>query len=168
MLKKPATNRKGFTIVELMAATVFLGIVTLGIGIVLADSHKGYNTMYDRIYSDVVTEGYVARRVFDSTVRKAGRENILVDEAGTWIEVRYYQDSESTALDRYARFYVSGEELKVEYGNLDPGDVLSTRTVCSNVYSCVFSATGSAAQMILRLDNGSETVTVVSSAVAHN
>ncbi|MHC4482766.1 MAG: hypothetical protein ACYSW4_04380, partial [Planctomycetota bacterium] len=101
MLKKRTKNRKGFTVIELMIAVVFLGIVVFGVGIVVADSHKGYNTMYTRIYSDVVADGHIARRTFDSIIRKASSENIQVAEDGSWVEVRFYQDSESTELDRY-------------------------------------------------------------------
>jgi len=187
MLEKRNTNRKGFTpleikisnrgskrfltgftVIELMIAMIFLGIVTVGVGIVLADSQRGWNQMYNRIYSGVVTDGHVARRMFDTVIRKASRQNIQVDGAGTWVEVYYYADANSAVVDRYARFYLSGEELKVEHGNLDPGDVLSTRRICPNVSSCVFTTTGTAVQMVLRLDNGSERATVMSSAVAHN
>lgn len=168
MLKKRTANPKGLTLVELMVATVLSLIVITGIGIILADSQRGWNAMYNRTYSDVVTDGHVVRRMFDRIIRKANRENIQVDDAGTWVEVSYYQDPNSTVLDRYARFYLYGSELKVEYGNLDPGEVLSTQTVCSNVSSCIFSTTGTAVQMVLRLDNGSETATVMSSAIAHN
>ena len=187
MLKKANTNRKGFTpleikisnraskrfltgftVIELMIAMIFLGIVTVGVGIVLADSQRGWNQMYNRIYSGVVTDGHVARRMFDTVIRKASRQNIQVDGAGTWVEVDYYADANSVVVDRYARFYVSVGELKVEHGNLDPGDVLSTQRVCSNVSACVFTVTGPAVQMVLKLDNGSETATVMSSAVTHN
>jgi len=168
MLKKKTTNPKGLTIIELMIVTIFLGIMVLALGIVLADSHRGWNTMYNRVYSDVVTGGHLARRIFDSIIRKASKDHILLDTAGTWVEVQYYQDSDSTELDRYARFYVSGNDLIVEHGNLDPGEILSTQTACSNVSSCTFSRAGKSVQMILRLDDGSETSTVMSSAVAHN
>lgn len=168
MSKNKKKNQKGLTVIELMIVTIFLGIMVLALGIVLADSHRGWNKMYNRVYSDVVTEGHVARRMFDSVVRKASTDHILVDEAGAWAEVQYYQDSDSTELDRYARFYLSGNQLRVEHGNLDPGEVLTTSTVCSNVTSCTFSRAGKSVQMIVKLDNGSETATVMSSAVAHN
>jgi Tfp pilus assembly protein PilV len=168
MSKHKNRNQKGLTVIELMIVTIFLGIMVLALGIVLADSHRGWHTMYNRVYSDVVTEGHVARRTFDSVVRKASTDHISMDPAGAWVEVQYYQDSLSTELDRYARFYVIEGQLKVEHGNLDPGDVLSTTTICSNVTSCTFSRAGKSVQMVLKLDNGSETATVMSSAVAHN
>ena len=168
MSKKNTQNRSGLTAIELMVAVVFLSLAILGIGMVLADSHKGWNRMYNRVYSDVVRDGHIARRVFDSIVRKSSRNHILVDTGGTWAEVRYYADSSSTDFDRYARFYQSGEKLLIEYGTLDPVQVLWTQTVCSNVSSCAFSRSGKAVEMILRLDNGSESATVTTSAVAHN
>ena len=168
MVEKKATNSKGLTIIELMIAVVFLGIAILGIGIVLADSHRGWNAMYDRVYSDVVTDAHIARRMFDGIVRKASRNHITVDTGGTWAELLYYEDWTSTALDRYARFYTANGELYIEYGTLDPKETLRTQTVCSNVSSCVFTRAGGSVQMVLRLDNGSEAATVVSSAVAHN
>jgi hypothetical protein len=168
MLKERTRNRKGLTVIELMLATVFLGLVVLALGMVLADSHRGWIAMYNRVYSDVVTDGHVARRVFDSIIRKASRNHILVDSAGAWVDVRYYQDSSSAVLDRYARFYTSGDDLLVEYGTLDPMEALGTRKLCSNVSSCAFDRVGKSVQMVLKLDNSSETATVVSSAVAHN
>ncbi len=168
MLKKIVTNPKGFTIVELMVTVVISSIVMLGVGIVLADSQRGWNAMYNRIYSDVVTDGYAARKNFDSVIRKASEDSVLLDETGTWVEVHYYQDSSSTELDRYARFYTYGSELKVEYGILDPRQESGTNTVCSNVSFCSFTAKGRAVQMVLRLDDGSQTATIVSSAVMNN
>ena len=103
------TNTKGLTLIEVMVAVLMLGVVILGIGMVLADSQRGWNDMYSRVYSDVVTGGHVARRTFDSTIRKAGKDYVSLAGDGSWVEVRYYQDDTSTDFDRYARFYVDGE-----------------------------------------------------------
>jgi len=176
--KKKITVQRGFTIVEMMVATVIALIVISGIGFIVADSQRGWNAMYDSIYSDVVTDGYVARKTFDSAIRRASGEKFLLDEEATWLEVYYYQDANSTAVDRYMRFYFldggvgnNGEaegQLNIEYGILDPRETLSVQTICGNVSSCVFKGAGRAAQMILTLDNGSQTATVVSSSVMHN
>ena len=168
MAKKKLTTQRGFTIVELMTAVLVASIVIFGIAIILVDSQRGWNNMYNRIYSDVVTDGYVARRTFDVTMRRASREKFLVDGAGSWIEVYYYAGSGSTSVDRYARFFVSGSQLNIEYGKLNPRETLSIQTISENVSSCVFRDSGRSAQMILTLDNGSQTATVVSSAVMHN
>ena len=160
-----------------MIAMVLAIIIILGIGLVLADSQRSWNVMYNRIYSDVATESYVARKTFDSVIRKASRNKLLLDDNGTWIEVYSYQDADSPAVDRYTRFYYedneNGGQLKVEYGNWNPSeenprDVERIQTVCSNVSSCVFTVAGRSVQMIITLDNGSQTATIVSSAVMHN
>jgi prepilin-type N-terminal cleavage/methylation domain-containing protein len=171
MLKKRRTRRKGLTLVELMIAAALLGISILGVGIALVESQRGWNKMYNRIYSAVVTDGEATRRTFDSVVRKSSRGHILLDEAGSWVEVRHYEGLDSAYLDRYARFYTSGDELKVEYGSIDAaGETaeLLTQTLCSNVSSCVFTSVEGSVQMVVKLDNGSETGTVISSAIAQN
>jgi hypothetical protein len=133
--------------------------------------------MYNRVYSDVVTNSYVARKTFDAVIRKASSEKLLLDEDGTWLEVYYYADANSASADCYARFYYSESgqtetgaegQLNIEYGKAEPRETLTIRTICENVSSCVFKAAGRSAQMILTLDDGQQTVTVVSSSVMHN
>ncbi|MHC4153815.1 MAG: hypothetical protein ACYST6_02650, partial [Planctomycetota bacterium] len=71
--------------------------------------------------------------------------------------------------DRYALFYTSNAgDLNVEYGILEPRETLRVQTICSNVTSCTFMGQGRSAQMVLTLDDGSQTVTTVTSAVMHN
>ena len=169
MSRKKPTVRGGFTLIELMIGTVLAVIVTLGISIILADSQRGWHTMYNRIYSDVVTDGYSARRVFDNVLRKASGEKYFVDDAGGWIEVYYYADANSTSVDRYARFFSDeNSQLNVEYGSLNPTVTQAVQTICENVTGCIFKTTGRAAQMILTLDNGTQSATVVSSSFMHN
>ena len=170
MLKNRTTNPKGFTLIELVIAIAVMVIVILSVAIILVDSQRSWNAMYNRIYSDVVTDGHIARRTFDRVIRKASRDKIALDDAGLWVEVRYYQDADSTVVDRYARFYEADGQLNIESGTLNPRETLNVQTVCENVSDCVFMAQGTSVQMILRLDNGSEAATVVSSAVAvvHN
>jgi hypothetical protein len=152
----------------LIIAIAIIIIVVLAIGMVLVDGQRGWSTQYDRIYSDVVTDGYVARKKFDAVIRRASGERLLLDDAGSWIEVYYYADDTSTVVDRYARFYVANDTLNVEYGQLSPKTTLSVETVCGNVSSCVFKQAGKSVQMILKLDNGDQDNTIVCSAVTHN
>ena len=168
MLKNRTTNPKGLTLIELMIATVIMVIVILGVAIILVGSQRGWDAMYNRIYSDVVTDGHIARRTFDRVIRKASGRSFLLDTAGNWVEVYYYTDADSIVVDRYARFYEADGQLNIEYGKLYPRETLNVQTVCENVSDCVFMARGTSVQMILRLDNGSEAATVVSSAVVHN
>ncbi len=168
MIKKRLTASRGFTLIEMILATAIMVIVVLAIGVALVDGQRGWSIQYDRIYSEVVTDGYVARRKFDAVTRTASRDRFLLDDAGSWVEVYYYADDTSTVVDRYARFYTANGDLNVEYGQLDPTETLSIETVCGNVSGCTFAQAGRSIQMILKLDNGTQTNTVISSAVTHN
>ncbi len=168
MIKKRLTASRGFTLIEMILATAIMVIVVLAIGVALVDGQRGWSIQYDRIYSDVVTDGYVARRKFDAVMRSASRDKFLLDSAGSWVEVYYYANDASAVVDRYARFYTANGDLNVEYGQLDPTETLSVETVCGNVSGCTFEQLGRSIQMILKLDNGTQTNTVISSAVTHN
>jgi len=180
MSKYKNINPKGFTLVELMVAITLVSIVIFGVGMLIVDGQRGWQTMYGRINADVITDGYVARKMFDTVARKASAKKILLDEdlAG-WIELYYYDDPNSAAVDRYARFYYISDEgevtgqLNVEYGYWDPNQS-DPRTpernsvVCENVTDCTFQNTGKSVQMLLTLDDGRQTVTVASSDVMQN
>lgn len=168
MIKKRKRNLRGFTLVELMITMVIMTVVGLAIGVVIVDGQTSWSHMYDHMNSDVVTEGFVARKKFDVVMRNASRERILLGDGGSWIEVYYYASHYSTVVDRYARFYVADGDLNLEYGQLDPRATLGVETVCENVTSCTFRNVGQSTQMILTLDNGTQTNAVVSSAVTHN
>lgn len=168
MIHKKLISARGFTLIELITATAIMIFVILAIGMALVDGQRGWNQMYDRMYSDVVSDGYVARRKFDAVLRKASREKFLIDPAGSWVEVYYFATDASTVLDRYARFYTSGGKLNIEYGQLDPKSTLSNKTVCENVSSCTFNQLGRSIQMVLKLDNGKQTNTVITSAITNN
>ena len=168
MVKKNLTSQRGFTIIELVIAMAVAIIPIFAIGIILSDSQRGWNSMYERVHSDVVTDSYVARKTFDAVTRKATWERITLAEDGSWIEVYYYADDDSTVLDRYARFYQAEGDLNVEHGDLGTGEIFTTYTACRNVSNCTFKAAGRSVQMILTLDNGTQTLTTVSSAVMHN
>jgi len=169
MSKKKITAQRGFTIIELMLVLVLAMIILAGIGVVVVDSQRGWHRMYERIYSDIVTDSYIARKTFDRVIRQASGERFLLDDTGNWIEVYHYADGNSTVVDRYARFFHEGDgQLNVEYGSLVPRETISIHTVCGNVSSCVFKGVGRSAQMILTLDNGSQTATVISSSVMQN
>ena len=172
-MKKGIAERKGFTLIELLITTVITVILVLAVGVTLIDSHRAFHKMYGRVYSPVVTDGHAARRTFDTVVRKSRAKNIMLDYTGSWLEVRYFSDLVSASPDRYARFYLGDNKLKVEQGLWnsaadDPKTPLSTSTVCSNVSFCGFAREAESVQMVLRLDNGAETATVVSSAITHN
>jgi hypothetical protein len=168
MQKRKPRYRPGFTITELIIATLACIIVTLVVGIVLADGQRGWNKMFTRTYSDVVVDGYVARKSFDLVVRNASRERFEVSDTGDWLEVYSYSSASVPDPDRYARFYVSGNQLMLETGKPDPRSTLEVDTICGNVSACVFTAIGRSAQMILTLDDGTESAIITCSAVLHN
>ncbi len=168
MIKKRLTASRGFTLIELIIAMSIMLLVILAIGMALVDGQRGWNYMYSRIYSDIVTDGYAARRKFDAVLRKASREKFLIDPAGGWVEVYYYASDASTVVDRYARFSTSGGKLNVEYGKLNPKSTDTIETVCENVSSCKFKQLGRSIQMILQLDNGKQKNTLITSAVTNN
>lgn len=163
--------RRGFTLTELVVTSVIAVIVILAIGITLAGSVQGWRTAYGRAYSDVAMESYSARRAFDGVVRKAIRQGFWLSDTGEELRVKYYMGYQSIYPDRYARFYLAGTQLKLEYGSLDASgnaSELGTTTICSSVSSCIFKTDGRSVQMLLKLDSGSQTATIVSSAVMHN
>jgi len=168
MINRRSTASRGFTLVELIIAMAIMLIVVLAIGMALVDGQRGWSVQYDRIYSDVITDGYVARRKFDAVMRTASREKFLLDDADSWVEVYYYANDDSAVVDRYARFYTDNRNLNVEYGQLNPKETLSVETVCGNVSGLTFEQVGRSIQMLLTLDNGTRTNTVISSAVTHN
>jgi len=168
MVNKRFKASRGSTLTELIIVIAITVIVVLAVGIALVDSQRGWSIMYNRIYSDTVTDSYVARRKFDTVMRKASGESFLLDDTGSWLEVYYYADEDSAVVDRYARFYVANGDLIVEYGQLNPKVTQTVETVCGNVSGCTFKQAGRSAQMILTLDNGEQNSTVVSSAVTHN
>jgi hypothetical protein len=158
----------GLTIVELLITTVIMVIVGLATGAVMVDAQTSWNVMYGRINSDVIADGYAAKARFDAVMRGASRENIFLGDSGSWIEAYGYAGDASAVVDRYWRFYTSGSDLIAEYGQLAPRATLNVQTVCRNVTALTFRQFGYAIQMTLVLDNGKQTNTVVSSAVAHN
>jgi prepilin-type N-terminal cleavage/methylation domain-containing protein len=168
MNKKTRKVSGGFTLVELMVTIAIASIVVSAIGIVIVDGQRCWQVLYSRVNSDVATDGYVARKKFDTTIRKASGEKMLTDSNGNWIEVYYYANDSSTTVDSYARFYENEGTLSIEYGQLNPRKTLNVETLCENVSDCTFKQIGKSAQMMLTLDDGTQKNTIVTSAVTHN
>ncbi len=129
--------------------------------------------MYDRTFSDVMTDAYIARDVFVKVARKSSMKASVIDSDREYIQLYYYQNPAVIIPDRYAKFYVSSGSLLVDYGDLEPGtwntlSVLSTMTLARNVDSVKFGVIGTSVQMVLSLNNNNEAMTTVCSAVRHN
>lgn len=168
MARKRITTQYGFTLIELIIAITASMIVMLGLGLVLANSQDSWNHLYTRAFSDTVGESNVAGIKFKAIIRKASQNGFFVDNEGKGIEIYYYNSEDSAAVDRYAHFYESDGDLNLELGKLNPRETLEVQTICSNVTECLFTAAGRSAQMLLTLDNGSQTISTVSCAFLHN
>lgn len=171
MRREAIKSRRGFTLTELTATIALAAIAILAMGAVLVDSQRGWQRTFSRVFGDVVTDGYVARKTFDAIVRKSSYTRERIDD--DWVEVYYYNDPDtSVRLDRYAKFYKSGDKLFVDYGNLDasgnPTGHPSAVTLARNVQDADFSLAGTSIQMVLQLDNGDQQLTVLTAAVRHN
>ncbi len=169
-MKKQANQsiRRGFTLIELFVTIAIGVVVVLGLSVVMSDSQRGWNTMYQRIYADATSDGYVAKIMFDKLVRKSNRNKLLIDPAGNWVEVYYYSSPAVNNTDRYAHVYVSGDNLYAEHGKVVPRETLDTELLCANVKSCLFTASAGSVQMKLDIDDGDQEVTVLTSAIMHN
>jgi prepilin-type N-terminal cleavage/methylation domain-containing protein len=168
MARERIVTQHGFTLIELIIAMAASMIVMLGVAVVLADSQKSWHTMFNRAFSDVVGDSNVAGRKFKAIIRKASRNGFIVDDNGKGIEVYYYNDEDSTDVDRYAHFYELDGDLNLELGKLNPRETLEVQTISGNVSECFFTAAGRSAQMVLTLDNDSRKITTVSCAFLHN
>jgi prepilin-type N-terminal cleavage/methylation domain-containing protein len=168
MAGKRIAAQHGFTLIELMIALTASMIVMLGVGLVLANSQKSWNQLYTRAFSDVAGDSNVAGIKFKDIIRKASQYGYVVDSKGKGIEVYYYNNEDSNDVDRYAHFYESEGDLNLEIGKLNPRETLEVQTICGNVTECLFTAAGRSAQMMLTLDNGSRTISTVTSAFLHN
>lgn len=169
-LKLSKTN--GFTLIELMVTALMAVIVIAGAGVVLVDSQRGWNKMYNRVHGDVATDAYVARRAFDSVVRKSTISRSLVDIDGQFVEVYYYNDFTSAKPDKFANFYRNGSLLLVDYGLYDwdsrSATTESTVMLARNVEDVNFSVQGLSVRMLLTVADEKESVITVSTAIRHN
>ena len=67
--------------IELLITMVLMVIVISAIGVVLFDSQRGWNYMYNRLYTGVVADSYAARRKFDTVMRKASAGGFLLGDS---------------------------------------------------------------------------------------
>jgi hypothetical protein len=163
----------GLTIIELLMSMLMASIIMAGVAAVMYGSHRDYSLTYRRATSDIVSDAYAARRAFDAAVRRSTWRQAFIGASGESLEVYFYGDQLSTALDRYARFYRSGEELLVDYGPLEPGTFTAlaptaTQTLARHVTECRFSGAGVSLSLHLVLDNEKEQLAVATTAVPHN
>ena len=166
-------KKRGFTVVELML-TIAIALMLVGsVGYFIVDSQKSWTRAYERVNHGVTADGLVARKTFETACRKASMRSALVDPDGKFIELYYYQDASSAKLDQYARFYLHGSDLRVDYGSLVSGTFkLSTASrtlpLAQDVKSVNFTVDGAAVRMVLNLDDGNDQVQLTCSSIRHN
>jgi prepilin-type N-terminal cleavage/methylation domain-containing protein len=150
-------RRRAFTLVELVTVIALVGVLTMVVGTLLVSSHKHWNALYGRVYRQEATDAFAAHRMFDAVCRKSSYRKAVVGSNNESLELYYWDDgSVSETPENYARFYLSGNDLKVEHGATKPGTWTpdSARPVqsllaASNVQRAEFEVRGASVQMIL-------------------
>jgi hypothetical protein len=162
--------KPGSSLVELIMVLATAMILLLAVGFALGDGLGTFNDLNNITFSDTYDDAIYVRRYFDTTIRKSSGSPYL-NPADNSLKVYFYNSWESTYLDRYTRFFMTGHLLRAECGTVNSEGVeqaFSVGAVCENISSCDFFVSGKSAQMILELNNGTKNYTVATSAVAHN
>lgn len=148
---------KAFSLMEMVVVIAIAGILTLGIGVLLANSQSNWNRLVGRVYSDQVTDSFAIQNVFDRICRKSTlSKQVLGDDADS-LELYYWDaDSVSSVPENYAIIYQSDETVFVEYGKLQSGtwqkedsEPTSTIMIARGVDTLKFTVTGTSVQMYL-------------------
>ena len=93
--------RPGFTMIELALAATAMVIMILGVGMIIADSHNSWNKMYIRTNGEVASGAYIAKKTFDSIVRRANIGSLSIDNDGAWVDVSYSSNPRSKDADSH-------------------------------------------------------------------
>ena len=166
--------RKGFNLIELIIVIAAGAILTVTIGIFLADGQRNWNSLYQRVYDHSVVDSFAVHNVFDSICRKASLRKYIINNEGDSLEV-YYWDSGSSAStpENYARLYLDGNVLYVEHGKLQSGtwspDISNAGSpiqIADGIESVKFDAQGTSMQLFLTYQDN--TMPLVCSTVRHN
>lgn len=162
--------RSGVTLVELAMVSVISVIVILAVTTLMADSQKGYSSIYNKANSDVANDNFAVRKVFTSVVRQCSNENSATDIAldGSLVRMQYYSVTSAESLDRYAKFYLQNGDLLLEKGVIMPESTLSLQMVCHNVSSVMFRKIGCSVFMFLELNDGTNSRKINTSAILQN
>ena len=172
--------RRGLTLVEMVTAMLASSVVLLAVTGVLAGNHKQWNQTYDRVNGQVVTEAYVTRQTFDRIVRQASAywctPMYLVGPSITLQLYTNIQNMGTTpALNRYARFSLSGTDLILEQGPLAgsgalgvPGTPDSTQVLARHVTIANFWRSGPCVHMAALIDDGHTRMPITMTATRYN
>ena len=174
MKNKIFKTRRGVTLLELLVVILISSIVMLGATVIVVDAHRSWNSMYQRIHGDIISDSYYARVRFDTMCRKADGGAVLIDADVPLIELNYYSAPNvgtdyDLAPDMFVQFYQNGTELIQDSGDIATGMVTSSEVIARDVTELNFSAdSGRGAQMLLTLNNGKESITVTCGSIRHN
>jgi hypothetical protein len=176
MRQKPQTIRAGgFTLTEVVTVIAMAGIITLGVGVLLANGQKSWGTLTERVYGDSAIDSFAAQKAFDTVCRKASLRKQVLSAAGDSLEL-YYWNTSSTAStpENYARFYQSTDQVFVEHGTMqtgtwqpDDGASVTTIKLADDIESIKFTVQGTSVQMFLNYED-TAMMPVVCSSVRHN
>jgi prepilin-type N-terminal cleavage/methylation domain-containing protein len=176
MRQPPQTIRvNGFTLIEVMIVIAIAGIITLGVGVLLANGQKSWGSLSERVYGDSAIDSFAVQKAFDAVCRKSSLRKYVLNGAANSLEL-YYWDTSSTAStpENYARFYLNDEDMFVEYGTTqtgtwqpDTGASVTTIKLARDVESLKFTVQGTSVQMFLNYID-EKMMPVVCSSVRHN
>jgi len=166
---------KGFTMTELVAVIAMVCIITLGVGVLLANSQKSWGTLFGRVYGDSAVDSFAAQKAFDTVCRKASLRKHVLSETGDSLELYYWDDSSTASTpENYARFYQNEDEVFVEYGKMQTGlwqpdeeTPATTVKLADAIESLKFTVQGTSVQMFLN-QTDTAMMPVVCSSVRHN
>ena len=165
----------GFTMTELVVVIAMVGIITLGAGVLLANSQKSWGQLFGRVYGDSAVDGFAAQKAFDAVCRKSSLRKHILSQDKDSLEL-YYWDNNSTVSvpENYARFHQSDDSLFVEYGKtetdawqpdteIEPATILLAR----DLETVKFTLEGTSVQMYLDYTDAAM-MPVMCSSVRHN
>jgi prepilin-type N-terminal cleavage/methylation domain-containing protein len=89
---------RGFTLTELVAVIAMVGIMTLGVGVLLANSQKNWGNLFGRVYSGSAIDSFAAQKAFDVVCRKASLRKHILSESGDSLELYYWDGSSVCAF----------------------------------------------------------------------
>lgn len=160
---------------ETMVVIAMVGIVTLSVGVLLANSQKNWNQLLGRVYSDEATDSIALQNVFDNICRKSSLSKYILGTDADSLEM-YYWDSVSTSAtpENYGFIYQNNDDVYVEYGKLqfgtwqkDGSEPTSTIQIARGVDMLKFVLLGTSVQMYVTFID-EDTLPVVCSSVRRN
>lgn len=172
---------RGFTLIELCIAMLAGGVLLAGSIHVVSTQQEQFSRLCQKAFGQMTHEAEAVRHSFHRYVRQASIRHCVCNESVLEVYYRsqgvYRSDAGIQIPDRYVTWYLSGlmnTDLMMETGNLQDGTFVADRTTATtvtmahHVTDLKFEQTGAMIRMILSLDNGSRTMTVIASAQRNN